>query len=301
MKKKIITLILCLACILSITACVDESETETKSETETVQESVEDNEEEETTEPIAEVEEVEEEEPEAPEYYDEIFLENISKALEARWKLVDENAENHVLSSRVEFEKYVNAEKEYLVDCRNELFEDKKLQQYAITYLNAIDSQAEALQYYDDTSEESMQKWVQLWSEEGSDVRGEVIVALYDDYGMNISPERVHSVSAMRNSIYIKKYGEDTFYEKCYADWDESVILTTNDEGYDVLSATITNPTSYDFEDMTISVSWYDADGNQIDVSSVLIDEWNAGADIDINVTRSTTGDSDGGISLLFE
>ncbi|MEE1049069.1 MAG: hypothetical protein U0M60_16820, partial [Clostridia bacterium] len=111
--------------------------------------------------------------PEEEKVYDEAFLNDFKKGLMARWdQASDDNS-----ADRSTFEALINLELDRLNEYSDKKFEDTQLQQDAITYINLLKKQKEALTYYSG----DITKYTELWDEAYS-ARAQLITQIIDKY-----------------------------------------------------------------------------------------------------------------------
>ena len=98
-----------------------------------------------------------------PQYCDEAFLEDFTAGLMARWDLNDkaDSAENKDKSERELRTEYVHAELDLLEPYRTGQFQNAKLQEQAIAYINLLQDQLDALDYFN----VDINKFLDLWEE----------------------------------------------------------------------------------------------------------------------------------------
>lgn len=226
--------------------------------------------------------------PSETEYYDEVFLENFSQALEARWEVTSADAST--------FEEYleqlkdcVDKEKEIIIDCRKEKFEDYELQEYAIAYLNGLDKQEELVK-------KAMNKEL---DEDGFDVEWEKaylkrykqIISIYDNYDLKIDSKYIDNINAIRNQVYLSEVGEDSFYNMLNGDvsFDDDVTVETGDDGLDTLKLVRKNNTNYEFKDLPIYLYIIDADNNKlVERIEYVVGDWKPGDEVVLTFKRTT-------------
>lgn len=100
--------------------------------------------------------------------YDKEFISSLSKGLEARWKLTDEY-DDLVSKGEIKdtdqkkfieyYDKFVNAELGEVEKYKDLKFEDSKLQEAAISYINLLKTQQEGVEEMRVDFEEGLEKW----------------------------------------------------------------------------------------------------------------------------------------------
>lgn len=112
------------------------------------------------------------------------FLKDLKTGLEKRWKISDESGDTASMSSDevVEFDtNVVNAEYEMLEKYKDCTFDNVKFTMLADAYIQALETQMDAIGYYKDSNS----IYNQFWSA-GYNVRSIVVPDLIDYYGLQI-------------------------------------------------------------------------------------------------------------------
>ncbi|MBQ6223108.1 MAG: hypothetical protein IJJ44_10900 [Solobacterium sp.] len=175
---------------------------------------------------------------EEKEFYDEDFLSDFSKAIQARWDLNDKNGS---------LSDVVNAELDIISvgDYRNKKYKDSHLAENVLIYLNALDKQKELLGKNNGdisaASEEDMVEWSKT-----ANKRYEIIADLYDNYNLSIDSKHSKAINKTHNQLYISKYGPEAF-ENMLNEWEI-------EEDGETIRLTVKNKTQYAYKDIGIEV-----------------------------------------------
>lgn len=254
---------------------------------------VENKEEENTVEEVAEdVTEVVKEEPEGS--FDQEFLELMSQSLSARWDLA-QNDENTEEISDEEYMKYmedcVSVEKDILGDLRTKEFNDKKLQEYAISYMNALDEQEEGIKYYIS----DIEKYYDICMT-AQDKRAEIIYKLYNDYDLRIDMRYANTCNHLFNRVKIRNMGGGKAVYDMIA--NQNIEWYKSTEKYDPNNTHfrfyITNTSQYDFEDLDVTL-WLisEKNGGKTTFVDTEISKWKSGERVELNFTAENFKEKD--------
>ena len=206
-----------------------------------------------------------EQEPEEPQYADEAFLEAMARGLEARWALAGKETYATTDEEVESLTKMVNAELDEISGFTSEPFEDSKLQEKAIQYINLLKDQLAALDY----AKVDYAKYNELWST-AYNARPQASVDIADNYALNCSEENQETLKDMRlnASMVTEKEEKQKKIEELTASFD------FQDEGDGHYVAVVENTTGFDIKDYGASVILYDADGVNVDSQYVSVKDW---------------------------
>lgn len=115
-----------------------------------------------------------------PQYADEAFMQSLTKGYEARDALVEKSTKTD--KSAEYYEKLVDAELNQVEKYQSSQFEDSKLQENAIAYINSLKDQREAAELYATDSEQFQQDWQKAY-----DKRTTLLKTFVDEYGLTVS------------------------------------------------------------------------------------------------------------------
>ena len=243
-------------------------------------------------------------EPEEPEAYDELFLDNFSEAIQARWELSNEMDSED--DSELTFEEdvknlknLVDSELDILVDCRTKKFEDSLLQEYAIAYLNGLEKQSQLL---DDaingniTEEKYNEEWEKSYLK-----RAKQLCAIYDNYDLKIDTKYNFYLNTMYNIVYVDEYGDEAFWNMLNEFTDEDIESNFDDDGKESIKIHCTNQTEYEFKDLSVYYCVFDtkgtddySDDEEVEAVKYVIGDWKPGEEIVMTFKRTTeNGEND--------
>ncbi len=193
-----------------------------------------------------------------PEYCDEAFLNDFTAGLMARWDLTDnENSdENKDKSERELLTEYINAELSKIEQYRSGLFEDSKLQERAIAYINLLHDQQDALAYINS----DYSKYSDLWAD-AYNKRTQMISAFIADYNLEFPEAYSETVADITTNakVVTEKNELDQKVQQMVDALNFEMVQ--NDYGYKTYRAVVENITDQNFSDFSVDVSLINADG----------------------------------------
>lgn len=178
------------------------------------------------------------------------------------------------------------------------MFEDPTLQEYAITYTNGLKTQKELVEkalakeideetYYD--------KWYDAYSK-----RYEQIYNIYNDYDLKIDSKYVSNLNAIFNTVYLDRYGSSAFVDKLNSSIMDGTVVESSNDGLDIIKVTRTNPTEYEFKDLTIYLNIYDGKGTDDyeddefkEVLRYTVGSWKPGEEVQLTFKRELPTDEE--------
>ena len=125
---------------------------------------------------------------EGSEYVDDLFLQDFSASLNARWKVAGDSLNKSKGIS------LVNIELDYLKKYYSSSFEDQKLRNYARAYIKALDSQLQGMSTYYGSNDTLYNYY---WTTNGYNVRAYIIYCIDSEYGLDIQPMNYSSYSQL--------------------------------------------------------------------------------------------------------
>lgn len=209
-----------------------------------------------------------------PETYDQDFLKSISTGLEERWKLNDEYdklIKDEKLSEKEGIEyykKFVKVELDNVEKYKDLNFEDSKLQELAISYINCLKQQQEALEYVNSNFEKFQSLWDEAYKE-----RSKIIANLNENYELTISDNYKDTLQDVdKVSTQTKEY--EKIEEKVK---NTKFKMVSSSYGWKDYKAIIENTTSCNFEYFSININLIDKDGVIVESTFASVNNWKAG------------------------
>lgn len=219
---------------------------------------------------------------EKPQFADQAFVESMSKGLQSRWKLNNEDAkkdgyENIADNSEENREmmvQYIETELNNIEKYKDERFEDSSLQELAIKYINLLKKHKEICSYitvdYDKYSEE----FEPIYNE-----RSEIMEEMVNNYGLEVDEEYQNTLDEfLTNSKLVK---EKNANDEAISEMIKAINFErTPDDGSDfkTYQATVENTTEIDFKTFGIVINLVDKDGVIVDTDYESVQNFAKGA-----------------------
>lgn len=216
-----------------------------------------------------------------PDYADDEAMAIIAKGLEARWAVTDsatyeDNAEN--------LKKAVNAELDVDKALRDRQFEDSKMQEDVLKYINKLDDSLKVLEEYPYDSYDYSEKWSAVYNE-----RTQILKTFVESYGLTVSKDKQSTLDKLLTAGTAAKNKSErddainALFEK--AEWEK----VDKGYGYYEYTATIANSTDYDYKGVSVVLALYDNEDVRAGEAYASINTWEkgekarfeAGSDID--------------------
>ncbi len=115
-------------------------------------------------------------------YSDEDFLVSFQKGIEKRWDLSDVDLSLPPADQKKEYEKAIDLELNELEKYSNENFEDTKLKEKALSYINILKNQKDSLKYFTVDEIKFLDEW-----EKTSKERSKLITDIIDTYKLEFN------------------------------------------------------------------------------------------------------------------
>lgn len=185
-------------------------------------------------------------------YADQDFIKSMSKGLEARWALTEKATDEESIE---DMQSYIQAELDQVSQYESATFEDTKLQEKALRYINVLKDSYENASY--SLSDKDYDKW-----QEYIDERAVLIKDFVDNYGLTVSSKYQATMDeflANGQSVATENAQKDAI-DKLVKGLDFEV---TEDDGYGwkTYSATFENTTDYDVADLSLEINLLDSEG----------------------------------------
>lgn len=194
---------------------------------------------------------------EGPDYADDEAMEVIAKGLEKRSDVIDaqEPATDNA-SQKANYKEAVQAEIDADKGLKDRQFEDSKLQEKVIAYLNSLDDSLEVLENNSISSADFYTKWDKVYGE-----RTSLLKEFVDDYDLTVGEKYQDVLDELISSgkAAMEKRNADEAINALVsaATWEKT------DDGYGnfTYTATIENTSDMAFEDVGITLAFYDNKG----------------------------------------
>lgn len=201
------------------------------------------------------------------EYADASFIESMSDSLEKRM----DNETGFGYPSAEEAKKLASIELDALTAFRDKRFEDSKLQEAALSYINLLEDMAEAAALLDVQSNDGSteKQWRELSNE-----RAKQLMNFAENHGLTV--DEAHSgkfETLIKQGNQAAKEAAES--EAVNALVDTMVFEKSNDGyGFYTYTCIAENTTEYDLNHVSLVLSLYDADGVKANQAYASTNEW---------------------------
>ena len=218
------------------------------------------------------------------EYADEAFVKDMAKGLQKRWDLTakDEKKEGYeeIAINSKENQKmmlsYIDAELNVIEKYTEEKFEDKKLQEIAVKYINLLKEHKELCpeitvdydKYYEDFSP--------IYDE-----RSKVIETMVKDYGMTVDEKHQDTLDDfLTNSKMVAKEEQiEEAIQKMVSNIQFQMV-EDNGGGYKTYQAVVENTAGVDFQSFQVSINLLNAEGVIVETTWDQVSAFKQGAKV---------------------
>lgn len=226
----------------------------------------------------------EKKEPEKPEYADEDFIQDMSAGLQDRWTLVseDEGKEGYdeILVNSQEYKdmmiSYVNAELDKIEKYQDEKFEDSKLKEKALAYINLLKEHKEICEYISVDYDRYLQEYDPIYNE-----RSKIITQMVDSYNLTVDDEFKNYLSDFSTNAKLVEQNEGRDQE-INAMLANIQFEATEDDGtgWRTYPAVVENTTSIDFKSLNVSINLLNEEGVIVETTYDNVSAFNKGAKV---------------------
>lgn len=190
-----------------------------------------------------------------PDYSDDEAMSVISQGLEKRFAIVDQQDSDDNSGAKTVREA-VNTELNTDKPLKDRQYENSKLQEQVIGYINVLEESLGVIDKYSYESTEYVEKWTEVY-----DKRTQILKTFVDDYGLKVSAQYENTLKDLvaNGTSAAKEKEEKEAINKLIS----SAEFKKNDEGYDnyTYTAIVENTTEYSFENVSVVLNLYDKDG----------------------------------------
>lgn len=216
-----------------------------------------------------------------PGYQDEAFLVDLGKGLDRRWDLSDRFDEEGAGGTAEDLEELVQCELDSIEKYANEKFEDSKLRELAVSYINALHEQYDASDAYASTSTDidTINKWNSVYSK-----RVIILKDILDNYEVKTDKKHDDVRSQIMTNGRTAQEAEDV--KSALQTVADGIQFTFEDDGYGNISgsATVANGTGINFATAQFDVQLYDAAGVRIETTYASVENWNDGETVNLDI-----------------
>lgn len=199
-------------------------------------------------------------------YADDQFIKDMSKGLQARWTLneQDENKEGYdqidVQSSEYKdmMLSYVQAELDCIEKYKDEKFKDSQLQEKAISYINLLTKHKEICDYIPvDYYGKYLDEFQSIYNE-----RSKIIEDMANNYGLTVEEKYQSNLDEFKtNSQLVQE--QDALQNSITNILNNIQFQEVNDDGYGwkTYQAVVENTSGKDFSEFSVNINLLNADG----------------------------------------
>lgn len=214
---------------------------------------------------------------------DKTFIMDVSKAIQARWKITDADSEKTFEAKSSEeknaLTSYIDAELDILAPYASSTFKDAAMQTKAANYVKALETQKSALDYL----QEDRAKFLELFSG-GYDQEKALLKDFVDNYNLSVAEEYQERLASLigtaaaaaapaetteeTSSVQEGSGSEETAPADAKSakvaldDWASSIAFKQQDDGS--YAGEAENTTGKSFNQISLLVILLDADGNEV-------------------------------------
>lgn len=225
------------------------------------------------------------------------FIDNLQKAVEARWALNQSSQYNETAISGMSVSEqqkaytlFVDTELEKIGNLDDYDFQDASIKELAETYVKGLNLQKEGVQYQ---GTEKYTEQSQTWGL-GYDYRVVALVELYNNHGFTVNEKYKSEIedfvsvnSQAKEDIAIQDFVDDLSENINYSKDEEN-----SDEWSTYYTAIIENTTEYPIDSLALDISFVDKDGVVVYQTSDYLQNIKAGSKVRSSVYYdSTAGD----------
>ena len=196
-----------------------------------------------------------------PHYADKKFIESLSKGLEERWTLTEKYEDEEDTVDMMN--SYIQAELDELTQYETAMFQDTKLQEKAIRYINCLKDSQEHIEYCFSGNYEDMAKWDDIYN-----TRAVLIKDFVENYGLTVSDKYKSTLDSFiaTGKIVETNAAQQEAVQKLVDSLEFKV--TENDYGWKTYQAILENTSEYDIVLISIDVSLLDESGTIIETGA---------------------------------
>ncbi len=189
----------------------------------------------------------------APKYADKKAMSIITKGLQKRWDVSDQQGDE--ASAKI-YKEAVQTEIDNDKNLKSSKFKNSKLQEDVITYLNLLDDSMDVLNKYGYGTTKFEEQWQKVY-----DKRTAQLKVLVDKYGLKVDSAHQDNFNELvANGTSVQK---ESATKEAIEGLLNNVTFEKSDDGYGyyTYSAVIENTTDYSFKNVSLILALYDSEG----------------------------------------
>ena len=206
-------------------------------------------------------------------YYDNDFVTDLGKALDARWTYTDDKANADVVMTEEGYETATQTELDVIEKYQDLKFKDSKLKEAALAYINELKNGLEVAKTYGSDS------FYDNWSKH-YDSRTSKLITINDIKKIEVSEKNqsiLNELLASGKEVQTKSKNEDTI--KSFADSLTFTLDEANSDesiSYYIYTATAENTTQLNFGYLSLNIKLIDDQGTTVDTQPIYENNWAA-------------------------
>lgn len=206
---------------------------------------------------------------EGPDYADDEAMAVIAEGLENRWEITEASTYEDTAEN---LKKAVNAELEIEKPLRDRQFEDSKMQEDVLKYINILEDSLAVLEKYPYGSFDYGEKWEAVYNQRTAQLK-----VLVDKYDLSVSEDKQKILDELLTAGTAAQ--NKTERDDAINGLVENAVFEKTGDGYGGFeyTATIENTTDFSFEDVDIILALYDSDGVRAGEISTYTNAWDKG------------------------
>lgn len=214
-------------------------------------------------------------EEEETQFADQSFMEDLASGLEARWALVEKQEEKTETTQKEDLDQIkqcIKAEMDSIGKYENETFEDSKLKEAALSYINALKMSSEALAYINADPAKYADMWDSAYSQ-----RAKLLETFVKEYGLTVSEQYQYQLDDFMVTSQVAK--ENDALKEALEEMEKSISfeLEKNEYGWKTYNAIVENTTEKDLGSTQFTINLLDADGVIVETQYYNVDIFKVG------------------------
>ncbi|MCM1544983.1 MAG: FxLYD domain-containing protein [Ruminococcus sp.] len=195
-----------------------------------------------------------------PEPADKDFIQSMSKALESRWAMSTKDGKDGKEITVEMMNNYIQAELDELTPYESAVFEDTKLQEKVIKYINCLKDSKEHIEYYYSDDFKEYEKWTDIYN-----TRSILIKDFAENYGLTVSEKYRNTLDGFLTNG--KSVEAQDSKDKAIKKLVDSLKFKQVESNYDykTYQATLENTSNYNIKSISVDISLLNAEGTILD------------------------------------
>lgn len=217
-------------------------------------------------------------------YADEDFVKDMAKGLEARWTLneQDESKEGYDAIDLQSSEykdmmiSYINAELDCIGKYKDEKFEDSKLQEETISYINLLNDHIEICDYIPvDYYGKYLEEFQPIY-----DGRSKIIQDMADNYGLTVSDKFQSNLDEFKTNSKLvqEKDAQEQAIDSMLSNITFEEVLDEYAGDWKTYQGVVENTTGSDFSTFAVNINLLNADGVIVETAYDQVSNFTNGA-----------------------